>query len=67
MIFPRYQQLDAVRKLLAHARAHGPGQQLPDPALGGIGEVEHDRLAGAPGDQRCTTSRTGRSSTRRSS
>lgn len=26
MIFPRFQQLDAVRKLMAHAGAHGPGQ-----------------------------------------
>jgi type I restriction enzyme R subunit len=26
MIFPRYHQLDAVRKLIAHARAHGPGR-----------------------------------------
>lgn len=25
MIFPRFQQLDAVRKLIAHARASGPG------------------------------------------
>jgi type I restriction enzyme R subunit len=25
MIFPRFQQLDAVRKLIAHARDHGPG------------------------------------------
>ncbi|MFG6554974.1 type I restriction endonuclease subunit R [Sulfitobacter sp. 1A16808] len=25
LIFPRFQQLDAVRKLIAHARAHGPG------------------------------------------
>ena len=25
MIFPRFQQLDAVRKLMANARAHGPG------------------------------------------
>jgi type I restriction enzyme, R subunit len=25
MIFPRFQQLDAVRKLIAHAGAHGPG------------------------------------------
>ncbi len=25
MIFPRFQQLDAVRKLMQHARAHGPG------------------------------------------
>ena len=26
MIFPRYHQLDAVRKLIAHAQAHGPGR-----------------------------------------
>ena len=26
MIFPRFQQLDAVRRLIAHAGAHGPGQ-----------------------------------------
>jgi type I restriction enzyme R subunit len=25
MLFPRFQQLDCVRKTLAHARAHGPG------------------------------------------
>ena len=27
LIFPRYHQRDAVRKLVAHARQHGPGQQ----------------------------------------
>jgi len=27
LIFPRYQQLDAVRRLVAHARANGPGQR----------------------------------------
>ncbi|HYN08080.1 MAG TPA: RNA-binding domain-containing protein [Vicinamibacterales bacterium] len=26
-IFPRYQQLDAVRRLVGHARNHGPGQR----------------------------------------
>lgn len=26
MVFPRYHQLDAVRQLAAHARAHGPGR-----------------------------------------
>ncbi|MBK9443151.1 MAG: type I restriction endonuclease subunit R [Comamonadaceae bacterium] len=26
MIFPRYHQLDAVRRLVAHAQAHGPGR-----------------------------------------
>lgn len=27
LIFPRYHQMDAVRKLVTHARAHGAGQQ----------------------------------------
>lgn len=27
LIFPRYQQLDAVRRLVAHARVHGTGQR----------------------------------------
>ncbi len=27
LIFPRYQQLDAVRRLVGHAREHGPGQR----------------------------------------
>ncbi|HHV55572.1 MAG TPA: type I restriction endonuclease subunit R [Firmicutes bacterium] len=27
LIFPRYHQLDCVRKLIAHARRHGPGQR----------------------------------------
>jgi len=27
LIFPRYHQVDAVRRLLAHARGHGPGQR----------------------------------------
>jgi len=27
LIFPRYQQLDAVRKLVAHARGHGTGER----------------------------------------
>lgn len=27
LIFPRYQQLDAVRRLVSHARAHGSGQR----------------------------------------
>ncbi|MDQ7840817.1 MAG: type I restriction endonuclease [bacterium] len=27
LIFPRYQQLDAVRRLVTHARAHGTGQR----------------------------------------
>lgn len=27
LIFPRYHQMDAVNKMLAHVKAHGPGQQ----------------------------------------
>ena len=27
LIFPRYQQLDCVRRLVRHARSHGPGEQ----------------------------------------
>ena len=27
LIFPRYQQLDAVRRMVAHARNHGPGKR----------------------------------------
>jgi len=28
LIFPRYQQLDCVRRLVAHARGHGPGERF---------------------------------------
>ena len=48
MIFPRYHQLDAVRKLVAHAQEHGLGTQLPRPALGRVRQVELDRVAGPP-------------------
>ena len=51
MIFPRFQQLDAVRRMMAHARSFGPGQQLPDPAFRRFRQVEHDRLDGPSGDQ----------------
>ena len=27
LIFPRYQQLDAVRRMVSHARSHGPGKR----------------------------------------
>ncbi len=48
LIFPRYQQLDAVRKLVADARAQGRGAALPDPALGRQRQELHHRLARAP-------------------
>ena len=59
IIFPRYHQLDAVRKLLAAARTDGPGQQLPDPALGRQRQEQHHRMAGPPAREparRATTS-----------
>ena len=48
VIFPRYHQWDAVRKLEADARGQRCRPDLPDPALGRVGQVEHDRLAGPP-------------------
>ena len=48
LIFPRYQQLDCVRKLVADARAHGRRAALPDPALGRQRQELHHRLARAP-------------------
>jgi type I restriction enzyme, R subunit len=50
MIFPRYHQLDAVRKLIAHSRARGR-PQLPHPALGRVRQIQLDMaraLAGEP-------------------
>ena len=38
MIFPRYHQLDAVRKLTEHARKHGPGQNDPIQHSAGSGK-----------------------------
>ena len=48
MIFPRYHQLDAVRKLVAHAKDQWRRTELPDPALGRFRQVELDRVARAP-------------------
>ena len=39
LIFPRFQQLDAVRKLMMHAREHGPGRNyLIQHSAGGSGK-----------------------------
>ena len=48
VIFPRYHQWDAVHE--AGGRRGGERRRalLPDPALGRVGQVQHDRLAGAP-------------------
>ena len=48
LIFPRYQQLDCVRKLVADARSAGRGAALPDPALGRQRQELHHRLARPP-------------------
>ena len=45
---PRFHQWDAVRSSAAHARVHGAGHELPGPALGRLGQVEHDRVARPP-------------------
>lgn len=50
MIFPRYHQLDAVRRLVGHARAR-LRPQLLGAALGRVGQVQFHRLAGAPAGQ----------------
>ncbi len=48
LIFPRYQQLDAVRRLVADARAARRGAALSDPAFGRQRQELHHRLAGPP-------------------
>ena len=48
LIFPRYQQLDCVRKLVADARAQRHGAGLPHPALGRQRQELYHRLARAP-------------------
>ena len=61
-IFPRYHQLDVVRKLLADGAAARRRAALPDPALGRQRQVQLHRLAGPPADRpgarrqaRCST------------
>ena len=44
IIFPRYHQLDATRKLQAAVLAGRAGRQVPDPALGRLGQDQLDRL-----------------------
>ena len=46
-IFPRYHQLDVVRKLLRAAERTGCGKTLSDSAFCGEWKIEFDRLAGA--------------------
>ena len=51
MIFPRYHQLDSVRKLVADAREQGRRAQLPGPALGRQRQEQLHRLAGPSAGQ----------------
>ncbi len=44
IIFPRFHQLDATRKLQAAVLADGPGGKYLDPALGGLGQDELHRV-----------------------
>ncbi len=48
LLFPRYHQLDAVRRLVADALERGVGQLLPGPAQRRERQEQHHRLAGAP-------------------
>ena len=50
MIFPRYHQLDAGRRLVDHAKAHGAAE-LPDPALGRFRQVQLHCMACPPAGQ----------------
>lgn len=49
MIFPRYHQLDAVRRLVRHSREHGP--ELSGAAFRRFRQIQFDRLAGASPQQ----------------
>ena len=50
-IFPRYHQLDVVRKTMAHVQEHGVGK-ISDSAFGGQRQIEFHRLAGSPAHRR---------------
>ena len=51
LIWPRYHQLDVVRKLLADASERGVGPQVSDPALRGQRQVELHRVVGPSVDR----------------
>ena len=55
MIFPRYHQLDAVRRLVAASNGRRPRPQLPDPTLGRFGKEQLHRMAGSIDWRACTT------------
>ena len=47
IIFPRFHQLDATRKLQAAVLCRRRRRQIPDPAFGGLRQDQLDRLVGA--------------------
>ena len=53
-VWPRYQQLDVVRRLLADAGRRGSGAQVPDPALGRQWQELFDCLARPSADPAAT-------------
>ena len=50
-VWPRYQQLDVVRRLLADVGTRGSGPALPNPALGRQRQEQLHRLASPPADR----------------
>jgi type I restriction enzyme, R subunit len=66
LIFPRYQQLDAVRRLIAHARETGAGQRYLIQHSAGSGK-SFTIACWPTSSPRSTTRRTGGSSTQSSS
>ena len=51
-VFPRYHQLDVVRKTLARRRGQGRGRAVSHPALGRQRQIQFHRVAGAPTHRR---------------
>ena len=67
VIFPRYHQLDAVRRLVAAARGERARAQLPDPALGGQRQDQQHLVALASAGEPARRRGPARSSTASSS
>ena len=67
MIFPRYHQLDAVRKIVAAARGEGPGSNYLIQHSAGQRQDQQHLVALAPAGQPARRRRTGRCSTASSS
>ena len=64
VIFPRFHQWDAVRRLEADAKQRGPGRSYLVQHSAGIGQVELHRPGWPTGCRRCTPTTMPRCSTR---